>query len=288
MRIRIGWFVCALLVVSEANAHEGAPLTLSRLSDATNASTLFERAESYRNLRRIDDALVALELVEALHPDETRVWLERGRLEQDRGQHAAAVAAFTKYLERDGRDVHGARLLRARSRVALGEVGAAMADYAGAVDAAPGVDAFYEGGRLLVNAGRRDEAAAWLARGVEATGSDLLVAELARVEPDPARAKSLIDARLRSARVKTRWLLLRAEVQSDASAAAADRRAAVEEAERLVARRPTPLALTERATAYVAVGRRTDAVADLRRALRRAPSFTRAQALLERIEGGAR
>ncbi len=288
MRIRIGWFVCALLVVSEADAHEGAPLTLSRLFDATNASTLFERAESYRNLRRIDDALVALELVEALHPDQTRVWLERGRLEQDRGQHAAAVEALTVYLERGGEDVHGARLLRARLCVVLGDVDAAMADYSGAIDAAPGVDAFFEGGRLLVSEGRRDEAVAWLARGVEATGSDVLVEQLARVERDPARAKALVDARLRSARVKTRWLLLRADVQSDASAAAADRRAAVEEAERLVARRPTPLALTERATAYVAVGRRTDAIADLRRALRRAPSFTRAQTLLARIEGGAR
>jgi hypothetical protein len=74
---------------------------------------------------------------------------------------------------------------------------------------------------------------------------------------------------LQSARVKTEWLLLRAEVLERlgrVEEAARDRALAVSEAERLVKRRPAPAALLSRAKAYQAVGKKSEAARDRREA----------------------
>ncbi len=281
---------------SSALAHEGAPLTLSRLDfDAAGPAVFYERAESYRNLRRIDDALVMLELVEALHPEASRVWLERGRLERDRGRHAAAIDALTRYLDSEvsAANAHGAYLLRARSNAELGRTARALDDYRAALAASPGVDAYFEAGRLLRALDRDRDAEALLARGVASTGAAVLVEALARAQAtrDLEAAEATLAPLLASAPVKTRWLLVRAELRAaggHAESAAADRRAALAEAQRLVARRPTPLAWTARAAALHALGRDAEARRDLERALKRSPELTPATELLAAIEGGAR
>lgn len=281
--------VLTMFLATPAFAHEGAPVVLSRMPD--DVPGLFARAEAYKNLRRFEDAVVALEIATALAPTERKVWLALGRIERARGEWAAADAAFTRFLEL-GSPTFVAHWLRGKTREAQNETELAIADYRAAVSITPRVEGFRDLGRLLEQTGRIDEARLVYRTGVEHTRAGILSRRLATVEVelDPRAAIATIDAAIANARVRTEWLLLRArahEALGDESSAAADRRDALADAERLLERRPAPAVLLSRAEALVALGREREAIADLENALRRAPRLDRARALLSSI-GGAK
>jgi hypothetical protein len=107
--------------------------------------------------------------------------------------------------------------------------------------------------------------------------------DVARRQRRPDRALVHVDALIAASRVASRWRVLRAELLDEtgrASEATAERRRALLEAERLVARRGAPIAFLERGRARLALGDRRGAREDLDRALRRAPQLVEARRLL--------
>ncbi len=92
-----------LLLAAPASAHEGLPATLDRLDhrieDAPNDLDLrLRRAESRRLHRDLQGALEDLKTAAGLAPDDPRVVLERGLVQHELGNTAAARTDLDRYL----------------------------------------------------------------------------------------------------------------------------------------------------------------------------------------------
>ncbi len=289
--IFLGAASCAL-------AHDGPHQAIDRLTAALErepdrADLLLKRAFQHRVAEHPEAALADLDRARALDPSNAQIALHRGHTLVLLNRHAEADGEYSTFLATDPAHV-GALAGRARVRAALGRHSAAIQDYDSALRTVDDVDLYLERGRLQESIGRLADAARDYARGVQRlSGAIVLRQALIRVETRRGHhdaALALIDDAERSATTRTVWHLQRAEVLRAAGRSEESRRSlehALVEAERVLARRRSPLNLYQRARVHVALGDTSAARRDLQAALQAAPRFKKAQALLVELEAPA-
>ncbi len=298
-RLRTKSFLMALAVLSAGHAdghpglhHEIEAVTEKLALAPDSAALLTERGRLYR----LDDtpaaSLVDLERAEALSPDDKQIAFELGLTLASLGRDGEAEGQLTRYIDRRG-DAPAAYAERAGIRARGGRIESAIDDFDVAIRGTGNVDQYLARGRLQESLGRYDDAAAGYYAGLDRTGGAVPIRlALIRVEVVRARydaALALIDTVMPNARVKTRWLLRRANVLDAAGRAdhARDqRRRALAEADRVLSRRATAINLVARARVFLAMNRPGDAGDDLQAALRKSPRFDAARALLSELEQG--
>jgi tetratricopeptide (TPR) repeat protein len=237
-------------------AHPGAPLELRELDAAiatrpAEAKLYVERSRFLRTIGRFDEALADLDRARGLGAD---VDLEEARVHDLRGDHRQVDRAASAAIAR--RPSAGAYFLRARAREVLGRNALAAADLRSAIEHGGAIEVELALGRLLRRMGDLDGAA----RALRSTGAAVIARE--RIEVEAARGRTdeaiaVLEPMLSKARVKTDWLLLRADLHERKGLrdrAREDRRRAIVEAERLVELRPSPAAKAALARARIAGG----------------------------------
>lgn len=259
---------------------------------------LLLRAELYLSADRVEEALDDLRLVEAIAPDEPRLLLLRAEAAIEQARWREAEAMLDTSISR-GDGTQRAYALRARLHERFDRELDAIADYDAALSFGGDLDLFLARGQLQEALGLSREAIEGYEAGLrEHAGAIVLRVALIRVlvaRGDLSRALAHVDAAAAQSRVDTKWLLLRGsilEAMGRSGEARRAREAALAEAQRLMARRPSAMALAARGEAFLALGRTREAIADLEQATVRAPRMTEARALLaearRRAEGGAR
>jgi tetratricopeptide (TPR) repeat protein len=262
-----------------------------------DATLLIRRADLRRRVERFDEALADLALAEATADDTSRVYLVRARIHVDRGEESRALRLLEAALPsmRSGEQAEAYAVI-ARIHEEDGHVIEAVDAYDASLALRDDVALYLSRGRLLVYAGRFDDAVSGYEAGVQAlAGAAILRAELVELHlalGAPERALIHADALVDAARAKARFRVMRArvyEAEGRTALARSEREAALVDAERVLARRNSALARLERARALLALGREAEALDDLRRVVRRAPALSEARSLLHRVEtGGAR
>lgn len=291
--------LCSLPQVALANPtteDELAVLNARIAASPSDVDLLLRRAELRLREAEAEEALTDLRLVEAIEPSDPRLSLLRGWLGFEQGADERAVVELESYVARTGGTVFAHTLL-GRLHQRNDRLEAALRSYDDALVLGDDVDVYLRRGRLLETMGRLDRAAEGYEAGLAATGAVVLRVRLVELETRRGRfdrALALVQQAERRAGNAGRWLLRRGEVLEAAgrdAEAQRVRRAALAEAERRVARRPSPAALMERGRALLALGRYREAIADLTQARRRAPRLGEAASLLARARreaGGER
>jgi tetratricopeptide (TPR) repeat protein len=254
---------------------------------------LLFRADLYRRNEQWDEALADLSMIDVMGGD-PRTHLVRARIRLDQGDEASAL----RWLESSAPSMP--RMARAEAYALMAEIH----EEAGRVDEAihaydtslashDEVGVYLSRGRLLVFAGRFEEAISGYETGVQIlAGPAILRAELVELLlalGEHTRALVHADALVAAARATSRFRVMRAriyEAQGEHERALAEREAALADAERVLSRRNSALARLERARALLALGRDAEALDDLRRVVRRAPILAEARSLLHRVETG--
>jgi tetratricopeptide (TPR) repeat protein len=286
-------------LTNTVRAHPGPHHDIERLTkflakEPDRVDLLIDRARAYRFDGQPAQALADLDRVERLGGDASMIALERGLALVDLRRDSEAEIALNKHL-RGPHPKAQAYAVRAALRERDGRRDEAIRDYGAALALAADVEWYLQRGRLQVSLDRSNDAAAGYREGLARCGGavairlELLELEISRRHFDAATR--LIDEALAQADIKTDWYLRRAEVQvaaDNAAAAARDRERALAEADRAVARRPTALRLVARAKVYVAMKDYPKATADLKVALRKAPTLVEAADLLKTIDGKAK
>lgn len=236
-----------LLLAAPASAHEGLPATLDRLDhrieDAPNDLDLrLRRAESRRLHHDLPGALEDLKTAAGLAPDDPRVVLERGLVQHELGNTAAARTDLDRYLvlvpERPRIE---ALAIRATLR---SQPANALADLERAISIAPTPDLCADRGELEESMGRLAAAADGY-RACASVLSGAIVLRLAAVRVDRergefARALADLDSLLTHRPQHPGWLTLRAAILSDLDRpdeARADRQTALASLDRKLAKR---------------------------------------------------
>ena len=281
--------MAALLPAGPATAHEDLRqrlevLTLLVEAEPADAGHRMARSRVLLRLGRFAEALADLDAAERLAPHDRDVWLERGRVHLARGAPADAAVAIDRYLT-GARPDRQALVVRARARAELGQVDSAVADYDRAVDLAGRLEDVLARGALLVRAGRLDQAvrgyrgAPQRLRDAVALRDAIVNVEVQRRRFDAALLE--VDAALRRPDGRVRWLLVRADVLRAAGRNAVPAyAAAASAAEALLHRRASDLVRMQRARAWLGLGRRAEAIAELEGIVRRSPHLRSAVALL--------
>lgn len=276
-------------------AHPGLHHDIDRVSTALAAQP--RRADLYLErgfLHRLNDepakALADLEQAATLDPALPNLALHRGLTLSALRRDPQAEVELTKAVADPGAPA-AAWMERGKVRERLGRLAAAAGDYAAAIRLDPQPDAYLLHGRLLEALGRSEDAAACYRDGLSRLGGAVaLRLELIGVETRAKRydaALEQIDLAMRSSGNKVDWLLRRGDVNAAAGrpdVARRDREQALADCRQQVVRRPSSLRLYQRARAYHALGRRDEAIADLKAALRKTPRYGEARALLSTLE----
>jgi tetratricopeptide (TPR) repeat protein len=257
----------------------------------TDVSLHLRHAELLRRDGRDDEALTELALVEALDPSEPRVWVVRSRVHLGMRRFAEARSAAEVVLSMDPSSADG-HVLRGRALRGLGDLVGAIDELEQALRVRDELEVHLERGDLLVRTGRLDEAALGYREALAAHGGAVVIrralidVEILRLQFPAAIAE--IDAILEHARVRTDWLLLRAELFAAlgrTDEAARDRAGALADADRLLALRHSAAARAARADALVALGRRDEAIREYEAAIEQSPGLERAIDGLSRARG---
>lgn len=149
--------LCLMAVLSVAtsrvHAHEGlreqiTALTLQIDADPARADLYLRRGDLRRATGDFTDAHADLDRAARLDPQLAGLDLGRARLHLDEHRPADAVAAATRVLTVESRNVQ-ARLIRARALAQLGNRPNAVADFSRAIDLDPTPDVIIERARLL-------------------------------------------------------------------------------------------------------------------------------------------
>ena len=120
------------LLATSAAAHPGMETRLARINTLLDsypdqAELYVLRGAAYRHLHRWELALADLRRAESLGHPVDAAW-ELGMVFYDSGEYQAAIACFTRYLERHPH--HGVSIeYRARAAAAIGDYAAASADF---------------------------------------------------------------------------------------------------------------------------------------------------------------
>jgi tetratricopeptide (TPR) repeat protein len=293
----MGMALAVLVGAGSAWGHAGVPREIEELDQRLamrpgDAGLLVQRAALWRRVRRLDEAEKDVAAAEAKEPGRADVLFERGSLLLERGEYAGAEETLSRCVESGGT---GAALFRARgqAREKLGKLEEAHSDYDAAFRARPDPDTALVRGRVDEAARKLDRAAAEYEAALSAlSGATVLRMALVRVERARGRmdaALGHIEAGMASAQLKGDWLLLRAEVLETAGKtrdATADRKEALREADEALVRRPSDLRRLVRAKALLALGKRSDAIAELSKVVASSPGLDEATRLLALARAG--
>ncbi|MEQ8459512.1 MAG: tetratricopeptide repeat protein [Sandaracinaceae bacterium] len=235
-----------------------------------------------------EGALRELEVTTALSPSAHRARVLRAQAFLALRRPEDALAELDRYVRQTGGDAPS-HTLRASVLESLERWEPALADVEAALETESTVDLHLARARLLGRLDRASAAAAALELGLTrhegaAVLRVALIDALRRLgRPGPALRH--VEALITDASVAPRWRVTRAELLDELgrpTEARAERARALRDAERMLTRRRSALALLERGRALLALGREGEARADLEQALRRAPSLTEARVLLAR------
>jgi len=290
------WLVLlAVVSVTPIIADPGVHHAIKRMTDAIAeqpelAALYVGRAYYLRLNGQYDEALDDLQRAEGLDPQELRVAVERGFVFSAMGRDEEAEAELTRFLSK-GQPMAGIHAERARIHARNGRVPLAIADYDSAIALRPDVGAYLERGRLQLQQGDLDGAAAGYRDGLKrfeaAVPLRLELIEIEKIRGNFDTAAGLIRDELERAPVKTDWQLELADVLDAAGRpdeALAVRNAALGEANQILQTRRSSIHVYTRAKVYAALGRVDDAKRDLERALAKSPRFVQAQELLTKLE----
>jgi tetratricopeptide (TPR) repeat protein len=289
--------VCLALLpgIRQASAHPGPHHEIERLTGLLRAEPnrpdlLVQRAVQYRLDGQLEKALQDVDRARTIEPAAPDIALQRGLILSALRADAEADRELTRALQVPSPPA-AAYAERAAVRQRLGRATEALADYNSAIALKPEIEAYCARGRLLESLGRQDEAAAGFRDGMDRLGGPVVLRKelirLAVARGRWAEALRLVDEELPQTPIKTEWLLQRAEIQQaagNAPAARFDREAALHEAQRAFARRPTALNQYWKARALVSLDRSDDAIMELINALARSPRFALAADLLAQLE----
>ncbi|MEW5850619.1 MAG: tetratricopeptide repeat protein [Myxococcota bacterium] len=286
-----------LLSAPTAWAHVGLDVEIAEIGQRLEMSPddpglLLRRAELYRLQGKPELSLVDLDHAQAVVPGHRSLLLERGLALAAQHEHARAERDLDAFLA-SGPGTRDAHVARAEIRAADGRADDAVADYTTAIALRPQEpDLHLARARLLEGAGRWDEAEAAYRQAMGELAGAVVIrrayVELLVKRQKHAEAVALIDAILPRVPVKADWYLRRAEILEAAGqprAAHRDRMTALRELNALLARRPDALRRVSRARAYLALGRREEARADLEAALKSSPRLEPARKLLGSLGG---
>ena len=302
MRLFLPVALCfSLALPSALTAHQGLDAKLEALnqkiqSRPQDAELLRRRVQIHRILRDHDAARAELKRLRATQPGID--WLDYEVAEEALVARdlQSARSAVDRYLTSSPplADRFAAHLLRAKIQEQTGHFDAAVSDYRSALALDDSVTAYLRSANLLVRLGRLDEAATVLRRGMSRLGAVTIRRRLVDVERsrgETDEALRWIDGAIEAADVKTTWLLLRAEVLADLDRPTDAHRVrlrALEEADRLMRKRRSALALRDRARVLMSVNRPTDAIRDLEAALRKSPTMLELHQLLAKAKSLSR
>ncbi len=286
--------VIASTIVDPLFAHPGLhhdiqeiSRTLSREPD--RGDLLIQRARLLRLDARFLDSLADLDRASHVSPDAPQLDLERGLTLSALRRDSEADAALTRHIEH-GSASSVAYIERGHIRARGRNPETALADYSTALEQHPTVDIVIAKTRVLESIGRVDEAARDLSSGMKQLGGPVVIRdELIRIETIRKRfdvAIALIDEVIEKAAVKTEWYLRRGDVlqvAGDHKNAMHAYETAIEEANRVLARRTSAIHLYGRAKSHIALGQYPDAIRDLHAALKRSPRFSKANDLLKQL-----
>ena len=259
-----------------APAHEGPEHEIEELTEQIDkfgetASLLTERAIEYRVLGKWAEASRDLERATKLDPNSIHAYRELGRVQFLSGKTNEAIATVTRALTlktEEPIDLGGLRMLRAEFLRARGENKKALEDCNVALQIHKQNPEWYLlrsdlQSRLKLNKKR----VAGIEEGLKETGAGILEIELVDALLDdkqfrPALIK--IEAELKSSRIKSSWLILRARTRiglGQSAGAQEDLKAALAEiANRLNLTTPDVPLLLDKALAHELLGEKKDAL----------------------------
>lgn len=290
---RAGFIVGALALLwsGAAAAHPGSSRAIAAISaeierSPSDARLRLERAALHRRAGDLQAAMADLRVVEHVAPEARRLRLERALVRKALGNAAGALSDLDRFLA-SGPATAAALCARAELLEARGDAARARADYDAAIRLGATPELVLARGRIDESRGDLERAASGYEEGLRLLGGALTV-RLALVRVERARSRwgraaALVSELIEASAARADWLLLRAEIHDQAkqpARARSDRRRALAELDAAIAKRPTALKRLSRAKAYLALGRRAAAIAELERVVEQAPKLTEARALL--------
>lgn len=268
--------------------HEIELVTAKLKSSPDDVRLLVQRGFLYRLEDNLDASLRDLDRALALAPNDASAGMQRGLTLSAMGRDKDAEKQLTRVAVSTESSVVYSE--RGKIRARHGRREEAIADFDKALALDPDVDLYLERARLLESIGRLDDASSGLYDALKELGPAVVLIDAAiDIEIKRQRfdsALKLIDEQIARLPVRTEWYLRRArvlEISGRAADAAADRKKALADAERMVRLKPVGTSFCARAKVFIALGRLEDARSDLNRALTKSPRYRDAQQLLASI-----
>jgi tetratricopeptide (TPR) repeat protein len=281
-----------------AIAHSGfdpeiEEITEKLAKDPDKVDLLILRGQVYRSYGKFSESLQDLERAWLLDRENRTVLLERALTLSALGRNKEAESTLDYLLQKESDPKRVWALAeRAAIRARTGQVELAIEDYSAILLLQPIGEIYLERGKLQESLGRLEEAAVGYQEGVATLGNPMFLKkhliDIRIAQGKFHEALVLIDEQITRATVKTQWYLQRAEVlgqmgQGDAARKTYEK--ALSEANRILGKRSTALHLLARAKVLNALGKRAEALRDLRNVLQKSPGFGEAQKLLQQWGG---
>ncbi|MGB7946351.1 MAG: hypothetical protein WCH75_01590 [Candidatus Binatia bacterium] len=287
--LALGALVFAPTAFSEED--ETAGLTELLRKDPDNVDLLKQRAIILRQEQRYSESLSDLNRARLLNPDDPEIGLIRALTLSALRRDQDAEVELEIFIRVGNGPLQAIALaergyIRARTlRQAL-----AVTDFTAAIAIRPALDLYLARGRLQESLGQLGAAAAGYQDAIASLGrATALTSALIRLQIQRGQlqsARPLIDQELTRSRVKTLWLVRRAEVRAatgQSAEALADLRTALAEANRILDRKVTAIHLLSRAKVLIAMGRIEEARSDLEGCIGLAPAFVDCRTLLNNL-----
>lgn len=289
----------SLLAPAVALGHPSSVEALRRIDERLERRTApgelyLRKGIVHRDRGELPRSLDFLNKAAALTPQDPDIAYHRALTLMALGQPHRALDALQEALDRNG---HTANIHWARGQALeqLGRSAEALRAYEQTCDHAPNLEAWLAQARLLNQRGDPRAALDALLKGVEQTsGASVLRVKafhLAQHLNEPSTAITLMTPLIERSRLRTRWLLLRAEAlqaSGQTKRAHQDRLLALADAERGAHKRPSALAFLRRAKARHALGDLKEAREDLERCLRVAPHLQQAREFEKTLSAAGR
>lgn len=285
-------------IVPRVGAHAGMDPEIHEITeqlelDPDRVDLWVQRGQVYRSYGRYAESLQDLDKAGELEPGNKTVVLERGLTLSAMGRHKEAEVALNDFLQREsGPKWIFALAERAHIRKQTGRIELAIEDYTSVLRVQPSGELYLKRGKLQESLGRLEEAASGYEEGLTKLGNSMLLTkgliEIRIAQGKFDEALVLIDEQLTRFPSNTQWYLQRAQVLGRMGQSEVARKTyeqALSQANRMLGKRPTSIHLVARAKILNAMGRREDAVRDLREALQKSPQFDEAKSLLQEWNG---
>jgi len=276
-------------------AHDADIVELSNriASEPDRDGLLLERAQLYRLNGQLGSAMADLDALRAAGPDDPKVSMERALTLSALGRDAAAETILNNLIDGQTGELRWAALSeRAVIRGRNNELSLAIEDLNEVIGVQPALQLYLTRGSFQERLGDLTAAAAGYRAGLAKLGVNTLVLKERLIAVEIARgnyaaALDLVEDEIARVPVKTPWLLRRAELldlMGWPQQAEVTRREALDEANRVLARRSTAINRLARAKAYIALDKNDDANCDLQLIVEQAPQLKEAQDLLADVQ----